>query len=52
LRADLTLAAAAEAKRADVAAALRAARVTRTDREVRVTLAVNDDVAGRLFSMF
>jgi hypothetical protein len=52
LRADLTLAAAGEAKRAEVAAALRAAQVTRTDRDVRVTLAVNDDVAGRLFAMF
>lgn len=52
LRADLTLAAAGEAKHADVAAAMRAAQVTRVDREVRVTLAVSDDVAGRLFAMF
>lgn len=52
LRADLTLAAAGEAKRADVARALRSAQVTRADREVRVTLTVSDDVAGRLLAMF
>jgi hypothetical protein len=52
LRADLTLAAAGEAKRADVAGALRSAGVSRADREVRVTLTVSDDVAGRLFAMF
>jgi hypothetical protein len=52
LRADLTLAAAGEAKRTDVAGALRAAQVTRTDREVRVTLILSDGVAGRLFAMF
>jgi hypothetical protein len=52
LRADLTLAAAGEAKRADVAGALRAAQVTRVDRESRVTLTVSDDVAGRLFATF
>lgn len=52
LRADLTLAAAGEAKRVDVAAALRSAQVARADREVRVTLTVSDEVAGRLFAMF
>jgi hypothetical protein len=52
LRADLTLAAAAEAKRADVAAALRSAQVTRTGREMLVTLTISDDVAGRLFALF
>jgi hypothetical protein len=52
LRADLTLAAAGEAKRPDVAEALRSAQVTRADREVRVTLTVSGDVAGRLLAMF
>ncbi len=52
LRADLTLAAAGEAKHADVAGALRSAQVTRADREVHVTLTVSDDVAGRLFAIF
>lgn len=52
LRADLTLAAAGEAKQADVAAALRAAQVTRTGSEVRVTLAVDDTVAARLLALF
>ncbi len=52
LRADLTLAAAGEAKHADVAGALRSAQVMRTDREVHVTITVSDDVAGRLFAMF
>jgi hypothetical protein len=52
LRADLTLAAAGEAKRADVAMALRSAQVTRADREVHVALTASDDVAGRLLAMF
>jgi hypothetical protein len=52
LRADLTLAAAGEAKRADVAGALRSAQVTRAEREVRVTLTMSDDVAGRLLAAF
>ena len=52
LRADLTLAAAGEAKRPDVAGALRSAQVSRADREVRITLSMSDDVAGRLFAMF
>ncbi len=52
MRADLTLAAAGEAKHADVSGALRSAQVTRVDREARVTLTVSDDVAGRLLAMF
>jgi hypothetical protein len=52
LRADLTLAAAGEAKRADVAKALHSAEVTRAGREVRVTLTVGDEVAGRLLASF
>jgi hypothetical protein len=52
LRADLTLAASSQAKRADVARALRSAEVTRADREARVTLAMSEEVAGRLLAMF
>jgi hypothetical protein len=51
LRADFTLAAAAEAKRVDVAAALKSIQISRTNGEVRVTLAVSDEVAHRLLQM-
>jgi hypothetical protein len=52
LRADFTLGAAGESKREDVAATLRSAQVTRAGREVRVSLTVSNEVAGRLFELF
>jgi hypothetical protein len=50
-RADLTLAAAGEAKREDFASALRRAHVSRADREVRVSLELTADAAARLLAI-
>ena len=52
LRADFTLAAAGESKQPELAAALRSVQVSRMDRDVRVTLAANDEIAARLMAMF
>ncbi len=52
LRADFTLAAAAEAKHVDVAAALKSIQIARANGEVRVNLAVSDEVAHRLLQVF
>ncbi len=52
LRADITLGAAGEARRPDVAAALRSARVDRADRQVVVSLSVSEDAAAQLLALF
>ena len=52
LRADVTLGAAGEARRQDIAAALRSIQVTRADREVRVALTVSNETAEKLFGLF
>ena len=52
LRADVTLGAAGEARRPDIAAALRSIQVTRNDREVRLALAVSNETAEKLFGLF
>ena len=52
LRADFTFAAAGEARRPDVAAALRSVQVARTDRGVVVSLSVSEDVAAKLLALF
>ncbi len=52
LRADFTLAAAGEARRPDVAAALRSIRVTRADRNVLVAVSVSNETAQKLFDLF
>ena len=51
LRADLTLAAVAEAKRPDVAALLKKASVTRDGLDVEVRFAATDESAARLLGM-
>ena len=51
LRADLTLAAAGEAKHAGIARALGAAQVTRARSDVRVSLVLSTDDAARLFAL-
>lgn len=51
LRADLTLAALAEAKRPDVAALLKKAEVTREGLMVDVRFSAPDDAAARLLGM-
>lgn len=52
LRADVTLGAAGEARRPDIAAALRSIQVTRVDREVRLALSVSNETAEKLFGLF
>jgi hypothetical protein len=50
VRADITLAAAAEARQADLAKLLRSIQVDREDRSVRITLSANQDAAAKLLA--
>jgi hypothetical protein len=52
LRADFTLAAAGEARRPDVAAALRTIQVTRDDVQARAALSIGGEAFSRLLSIF
>jgi hypothetical protein len=48
--ADITLAAAAEARQADLAKLLRSIQVDREDRSVRITLSADQDAAAKLLA--
>jgi hypothetical protein len=50
VRADITLAAAAEARQPDLAKLLRSIRIDREDRSVRITLSADQDAAAKLLA--
>jgi hypothetical protein len=50
VRADITLAAAAEARQPDLAKLLRSIRIDRDDRSVRITLSASEDAAAKLLA--
>jgi hypothetical protein len=51
VRADITLAAAAEARHPDLANLLRSIRIDRQDRNVRISLSADQDAAAKLIAM-
>jgi hypothetical protein len=50
VRADITLAAAAEARQPDLAKLLRSIRIDRQDRSVRITLSADQDAAAKVIA--